>query len=139
MSKMEHWTGGPGGNLDVIFTLTTYLVVYVSFRLQITIKTKYRYLVISLVPFFFLNSDDRHCYLGSYFFIQFILVAICVSLAVPAGIFVPSFVIGACGGRIVGELMVNWFPEGLRGLDGPQIYPGLYAVVGNVLYSLYYK
>ncbi|VDD90776.1 unnamed protein product [Enterobius vermicularis] len=93
MSKMEHWTGGPGGNLDVIFTLTTYLVVY------------------------------------------FILVAICVSLAVPAGIFVPSFVIGACGGRIVGELMVNWFPEGLRGLDGPQIYPGLYAVVGAAAYT----
>uniref|UniRef100_A0A0N5AGE0 Chloride channel protein n=1 Tax=Syphacia muris TaxID=451379 RepID=A0A0N5AGE0_9BILA len=92
-SRMEHWTGGPGGKLDVIFTLTTYLVVY------------------------------------------FILVAICVSLAVPAGIFVPSFVIGACGGRIIGELMAAWFPEGMRGIGGPQIYPGLYAVVGAAAYT----
>jgi H+/Cl- antiporter ClcA len=27
--------------------------------------------------------------------------------------------------------MVVMFPEGIRGLDGPQIYPGLYAVVGR--------
>jgi hypothetical protein len=26
--------------------------------------------------------------------------------------------------------MVILFPEGIRGLTGPQIYPGLYAVVG---------
>lgn len=58
------------------------------------------------------------------------MVAICVSLAVPAGIFVPSFVIGACGGRIVGEIMAMSFPDGIRGRDGPQVFPGLYAVVG---------
>lgn len=57
-------------------------------------------------------------------------MAICVSLEVPAGIFVPSFVIGACGGRIIGEVMAIWFPDGLRGPNGPQIFPGLYAVVG---------
>lgn len=62
--------------------------------------------------------------------IQFILVAICISLAVPAGIFVPSFVIGACGGRLIGEIMALLYPQGLRGPDGPQIFPGLYAVVG---------
>jgi len=27
--------------------------------------------------------------------------------------------------------MVVMFPAGIRGVDGPQIYPGLYAVVGR--------
>lgn len=69
--------------------------------------------------------------------IQFILVAICVSLAVPAGIFVPSFVIGACGGRLIGEIMALLYPHGLRGPDGPQIFPGLYAVVGWFFFSFF--
>uniref|UniRef100_A0A0M3IAD7 Chloride channel protein n=1 Tax=Ascaris lumbricoides TaxID=6252 RepID=A0A0M3IAD7_ASCLU len=77
--------------------------------------------------------------LSIYFCIYFILVAICVSLEVPAGIFVPSFVIGACGGRIIGEVMAIWFPDGLRGPNGPQIFPGLYAVIalmiGNAISS----
>uniref|UniRef100_A0A1I7ZFZ0 Chloride channel protein n=1 Tax=Steinernema glaseri TaxID=37863 RepID=A0A1I7ZFZ0_9BILA len=70
-----------------------------------------------------------------YLLVTYFLVAICVSLAIPAGIFVPSFVIGACGGRLIGELMALAFPEGIRGLDGPQIYPGLYAVVGAAAYT----
>uniref|UniRef100_A0A914HQ07 BHLH domain-containing protein n=1 Tax=Globodera rostochiensis TaxID=31243 RepID=A0A914HQ07_GLORO len=73
--------------------------------------------------------------LFGYLIVNFFLVAICITLALPAGIFVPSFVIGACGGRIIGELMVVVFPEGIRGLDGPQIYPGLYAVVGAAAYT----
>ncbi|KJH51392.1 CBS domain protein [Dictyocaulus viviparus] len=71
------------------------------------------------------------CYLIVYYF----LVAICVSLYIPAGIFVPSFVIGACGGRIFGEILIMWWPDGFRGSDGPQIYPGLYAVVGAAAYT----
>uniref|UniRef100_A0A915DLJ7 Chloride channel protein n=1 Tax=Ditylenchus dipsaci TaxID=166011 RepID=A0A915DLJ7_9BILA len=70
-----------------------------------------------------------------YLAVNFFLVAICITLALPAGIFVPSFVIGACGGRIIGEIMVLIFPEGIRGIDGPQIYPGLYAVVGAAAYT----
>lgn len=73
--------------------------------------------------------------LFGYLFVNFFLVAICITLALPAGIFVPSFVIGACGGRIIGELMVVMFPAGIRGVDGPQIYPGLYAVVGAAAYT----
>uniref|UniRef100_A0A183VA66 Chloride channel protein n=1 Tax=Toxocara canis TaxID=6265 RepID=A0A183VA66_TOXCA len=92
-TMMAHWTGGPGGKLNILTTLST------------------------------------------YFCIHFILVAICVSLEVPAGIFVPSFVIGACGGRLIGELMAIAFPDGLRGPDGPQIFPGLYAVVGAAAYT----
>ncbi|KAJ1358602.1 Voltage gated chloride channel [Parelaphostrongylus tenuis] len=72
---------------------------------------------------------------GRYIAGQYFLVAVCVSLYIPAGIFVPSFVIGACGGRIVGEILVLWWPDGFRGSDGPQIYPGLYAVVGAAAYT----
>ncbi|EJD74333.1 voltage gated chloride channel family protein [Loa loa] len=73
--------------------------------------------------------------LAIYFCVYFILVAICISLAVPAGIFVPSFVIGACGGRLIGEIMALLYPQGLRGPDGPKIFPGLYAVVGAAAYT----
>ncbi len=62
---------------------------------------------------------------------QFLLVAICISISVPAGVFVPSFVIGAAIGRLVGETVSAMFPDGFRGVDGPQIYPGLYAIVGR--------
>uniref|UniRef100_A0AAF5PXW5 CBS domain-containing protein n=1 Tax=Wuchereria bancrofti TaxID=6293 RepID=A0AAF5PXW5_WUCBA len=71
------------------------------------------------------------CYLITYFF----LVAICISINVPAGVFVPSFVIGAAGGRLTGEVMAFFFPEGLRGPNGPPIFPGLYAVVGAAAYT----
>uniref|UniRef100_A0AC35TH93 Neurabin-1 n=1 Tax=Rhabditophanes sp. KR3021 TaxID=114890 RepID=A0AC35TH93_9BILA len=49
--------------------------------------------------------------LPGYLIINYFLVAIWVSLAIPAHIFVPSFVIGACGGRIIGELMVLLYPK----------------------------
>uniref|UniRef100_A0A914ZR78 Chloride channel protein n=2 Tax=Parascaris univalens TaxID=6257 RepID=A0A914ZR78_PARUN len=71
------------------------------------------------------------CYLATYF----LLVAICISINVPAGVFVPSFVIGAAGGRLMGETMSYLFPEGLRGAGGPPVYPGLYAVVGAAAYT----
>ncbi|WKX93184.1 hypothetical protein Q1695_010880 [Nippostrongylus brasiliensis] len=73
--------------------------------------------------------------LASYYVVYFVLVAVCISINVPAGVFVPSFIIGAAGGRLVGEIMVFWFPEGMRGPGGPPIYPGLYAVVGAAAYT----
>uniref|UniRef100_A0A915MQ33 Chloride channel protein n=1 Tax=Meloidogyne javanica TaxID=6303 RepID=A0A915MQ33_MELJA len=39
---------------------------------------------------------------------------------------------------LIGYLFVNMvvmFPAGIRGVDGPQIYPGLYAVVGAAAYT----
>ncbi|CAG9529790.1 unnamed protein product [Cercopithifilaria johnstoni] len=73
--------------------------------------------------------------LAIYFCVYFILVAICISLAVPTGIFVPSFVIGACGGRLIGEIIALLHPQGFRGPDGPQIFPGFYAIVGAAAYT----
>ncbi|VDK83855.1 unnamed protein product [Litomosoides sigmodontis] len=72
---------------------------------------------------------------GRYIAGQFFLVAICISINVPAGVFVPSFIIGAAGGRLAGEVMAFLFPNGLRGANGPLIFPGLYAVVGAAAYT----
>ncbi|TMS32436.1 hypothetical protein L596_000270 [Steinernema carpocapsae] len=73
--------------------------------------------------------------LTCYLIVNFLLVAICISINVPAGVFVPSFIIGAAGGRLMGEVVSYLFPDGLRGPDGPPIYPGLYAVVGAACYT----
>ena len=46
--------------------------------------------------------------------------------------FVPTFVIGACSGRIAGEFIHILFPNGLGNIP---IYPGLYAIVGAAAFS----
>uniref|UniRef100_A0A1I8A1N7 Chloride channel protein n=1 Tax=Steinernema glaseri TaxID=37863 RepID=A0A1I8A1N7_9BILA len=66
------------------------------------------------------------CFQVTFFF----LAALSSTLPIPAGIFMPVFVIGAAFGRMIGELMVLWFPEGIRGPEDLQIFPGVYAVVG---------
>eukprot|EP00794_Sanderia_malayensis_P015115 gene15115-16671_t len=61
-----------------------------------------------------------------FILIKFILTAVCVALPVPAGVFFPVFIIGAAYGRLVGECMATWFPNGVN----TPIVPGGYAVVG---------
>ncbi|KAI6656410.1 hypothetical protein LOD99_1206 [Oopsacas minuta] len=56
-----------------------------------------------------------------------IFAAISIGLPVPAGVFLPVFVIGAAFGRLVGELMVVAFPAGF---NNNTIVPGAYAVIG---------
>ncbi|CAD5228245.1 unnamed protein product [Bursaphelenchus xylophilus] len=80
-------------------------------------------------------STDKTLPSPDFFPTLFLTVPFCLTLAVPNGIFIPAFVLGACGGRIIGEIMVLLFPEGMRGPGGPQIYPGLYAVVGAAAYT----
>ncbi|PAV58358.1 hypothetical protein WR25_13762 [Diploscapter pachys] len=70
-----------------------------------------------------------------YSLFYFIMVPICLTLFIPNGIFVPCFVMGASAGRLIGEVLAQTWPEGMRGLDGPQIFPGLYAVVGAAAYT----
>ncbi|RXN16882.1 chloride channel 2 isoform X4 [Labeo rohita] len=58
------------------------------------------------------------------------------TIPVPCGAFMPVFVIGAAFGRLVGESMAAWFPEGIN-TDGTiyPIVPGGYAVVGAAALS----
>ncbi len=57
------------------------------------------------------------------FLILYVLTAVCNSLPIPAGIFMPVFQLGAIFGRLFGECMRHTFPEYVDA-------PGSYAVVG---------
>ncbi|GMT17040.1 hypothetical protein PFISCL1PPCAC_8337, partial [Pristionchus fissidentatus] len=81
------------------------------------------------------GSLDFKWTLLCFMIFYFVLVAQCITLFIPSGIFVPAFAVGACGGRLFGELLSMSFPEGLRGPGSPPIYPGLYAVVGAAAYT----
>ncbi|XP_056613011.1 chloride channel protein 2-like isoform X2 [Triplophysa dalaica] len=67
---------------------------------------------------------------------KFWMSALATTLPVPCGAFMPVFVIGAAFGRLVGESMAAWFPEGINS-DGTiyPIVPGGYAVVGAAALS----
>ena len=52
----------------------------------------------------------------------FVCAVTAYGLAVPAGLFIPSMMIGASMGRLVGELLYLWQPD--------VVDPGLYALVG---------
>lgn len=63
--------------------------------------------------------------------LKFIMTAVSVALPIPAGVFFPVFLIGAAFGRLVGEAMATWFPDGVNSGDAvTPIVPGGYAVVG---------
>ncbi|XP_013767654.1 chloride channel protein 2c [Pundamilia nyererei] len=66
----------------------------------------------------------------------FWMSALAITIPVPSGAFMPVFVIGAAFGRLVGESMAAWFPDGIN-TDGTiyPIVPGGYAVVGAAALS----
>lgn len=67
---------------------------------------------------------------------QFWMSALCNTLPIPAGVFVPVFTIGAAFGRLIGESMAAWFPNGVKSGDVThKIVPGGYAVVGAAALS----
>uniref|UniRef100_A0A9J7XGJ6 Chloride channel protein n=1 Tax=Cyprinus carpio carpio TaxID=630221 RepID=A0A9J7XGJ6_CYPCA len=74
--------------------------------------------------------------LSIFVIMKFWMSALATTLPVPCGAFMPVFVIGAAFGRLVGESMAAWFPEGIN-TDGTiyPIVPGGYAVVGAAALS----
>ncbi|CAI9731399.1 chloride channel 2-like isoform X7 [Octopus vulgaris] len=71
-----------------------------------------------------------------YVIMTFWMGALSNTLPIPAGVFVPVFCCGAAFGRLVGESMSTWFPEGIRSGDVVRkIVPGGYAVVGAAALS----
>lgn len=59
--------------------------------------------------------------------IKFPLVIVAIGLPVPAGVFIPCFLLGSGLGRLYGEI--------LRALFGSDIVPGGYAVVGAAAFT----
>ncbi|XP_051520929.1 chloride channel protein 2-like [Myxocyprinus asiaticus] len=69
--------------------------------------------------------------LAIFVVMKFWMSALSITLPIPCGSFVPVFVIGAAFGRLVGEGLATWFPEGINSEEGVYpIVPGAYAVVG---------
>merc|ERR1719422_3077764 len=74
--------------------------------------------------------------LSIYIVTTFFLSIIASTLPVPSGVHIPTFKIGAAFGRLVGESMHVWFPEGVRYGDQISfIMPGGYATVGAAAFS----
>uniref|UniRef100_A0A0N4Z6M0 Chloride channel protein n=1 Tax=Parastrongyloides trichosuri TaxID=131310 RepID=A0A0N4Z6M0_PARTI len=59
-----------------------------------------------------------------------ILSALCNSMPIPCGMFMPVFVCGAAFGRLFGEIVSQTFPDGISDMTDQPIFPGIYAVVG---------
>ncbi|XP_029472361.1 chloride channel protein 2 [Rhinatrema bivittatum] len=74
--------------------------------------------------------------LVTFIIMKFWMSALVTTIPVPCGAFMPVFVIGAAFGRLVGESMAAWFPDGIHA-DGStyRIVPGGYAVVGAAALS----
>uniref|UniRef100_A0A8C4QMA1 Chloride channel, voltage-sensitive 1b n=1 Tax=Eptatretus burgeri TaxID=7764 RepID=A0A8C4QMA1_EPTBU len=71
-----------------------------------------------------------------FILMKFWMSALATTMPVPCGSFMPVFVIGAAFGRLVGESMAAWFPEGIHADDRVyRIVPGGYAVVGAAALS----
>ncbi|NWW06977.1 CLCN2 protein, partial [Oreocharis arfaki] len=67
---------------------------------------------------------------------KFWMSALATTIPVPCGAFMPVFVIGAAFGRLVGESMAAWFPDGIHTDSNIyRIVPGGYAVVGAAALS----
>ncbi|XP_043199053.1 chloride channel protein 2-like [Amphibalanus amphitrite] len=66
-----------------------------------------------------------------YILVTFGMCVVASTLPVPSGIFIPVFKMGAAFGRLVGELLAMWFPQGVRyGGHISPIRPGGYSIVG---------
>ncbi|CAJ0604935.1 unnamed protein product [Cylicocyclus nassatus] len=63
--------------------------------------------------------------------VYFFLSIVASTLPIPAGIFMPVFVIGASIGRTAGEFLRLLYPDGvIYGVLSTRINPGMYAVAG---------
>ncbi|NWX80801.1 CLCN2 protein, partial [Alca torda] len=67
-----------------------------------------------------------------FILMKFWMSALATTIPVPCGAFMPVFVIGAAFGRLVGESMAAWFPDGIHTDSNTyRIVPGGYAVVAD--------
>ncbi|PSN46228.1 Chloride channel protein 2 [Blattella germanica] len=74
--------------------------------------------------------------LAGFTLFHFFFSIIGSTIPVPSGSFIPVFKIGAALGRVMGELMHLWFPQGVHyGNAVAPIIPGGYATVGAAAFS----
>jgi len=71
----------------------------------------------------FNNGVLENSHLAVAFVLIFCLTLITYGCTIPAGLFIPNIMCGACFGRIVGQLVLQWFPNS-------GAHPGVYALMG---------
>ncbi|KAE9419585.1 hypothetical protein Angca_007439, partial [Angiostrongylus cantonensis] len=79
------------------------------------------------------NRGNILVLLALFITVHFVFSIVCMTLPVPSGVFMPIFVLGAAIGRLMGEIVAIALPLGL--IEGINIYPGVYAVVGAASFS----
>nr|XP_006812245.1 PREDICTED: chloride channel protein 2-like [Saccoglossus kowalevskii] len=73
---------------------------------------------------------------GQFMAGEFWMTVVAITMPIACGVFMPIFIVGAAFGRLIGESMAAWFPEGIW--QGGRVYPiipGGYAVVGAAALS----
>ncbi|UYV82084.1 CLCN2 [Cordylochernes scorpioides] len=75
-----------------------------------------------------------HINLALFIITTFFTTALAATLPIPSGVFIPTLKIGAALGRLLGEAMFIWFPNGM-GAVSHQINPGAYAVAGAAAFA----
>ena len=81
-----------------------------------------------------ISNSYKHPLMNVYFtlvlflVVNFIFSTLSCAIKAPCGVFMPVFLIGAAFGRLVGECMAVWFPNGI--VTGTKIIPGGYAITG---------
>ncbi|CAJ0955219.1 unnamed protein product, partial [Mesorhabditis belari] len=63
----------------------------------------------------------------------FVLSIVSITLPIPGGVFMPTIVLGAAIGRLMGEITSEWAPNGIDASHF--IFPGVYAVAGSAAFS----
>ncbi|PVD36643.1 hypothetical protein C0Q70_03629 [Pomacea canaliculata] len=102
------WTGGQAENLDEEIILSHWIHPWTNVHVTLVLFT----------------------------LMHFLMACLCNTLPLPVGVFVPVFTVGAGFGRLVGESMAAWFPEGIPVGDSYRlIVPGGYAVVGAASFA----
>ena len=78
------------------------------------------------------SGHNLYISLTLFIVVQYLSAAVAQTIQFPCGVFMPIFMVGAGFGRLVGESMYAWFPNGFK---GQQVIPGGYAVVGAAAFA----
>lgn len=115
----------PGSNRYVLLTIVGIIAALLQYPRYLFRLDPRR----AINQFFSADSMEKFSRfdVASLVFIKFPLMVVAIGLPVPAGVFIPCFLLGSGLGRLYGEL--------LRALFGSTVVPGGYAVVGAAAFT----
>ncbi|ERL90831.1 hypothetical protein D910_08176, partial [Dendroctonus ponderosae] len=133
---LKHWTTRWTG-------IYANLVLFIFYQVRNVLLTKPQNAILNFVRQLtrYATTEYEHTFIGCHTVLinivfKFVASILAASMPIPCGTFIPNFRSGAALGRIGGELMATWFPQGVR-YKGKitKILPGAYATVGAVAWS----